>query len=165
MSGMSGVRLRGSGVLAHAMAGYSSANAKVFHTVGTPLQHYDAGWYRLASNPFALLRHQVEDPWAAIRLYRRLLGVPFPSTPAPPDVVLGALYGGLDAARRRHVVVLDHHHVVQPHAVVGAAADQHRPLVQHAQAWRQGLRGVVDRETRGKHIDGRGVGGVLGDTK
>jgi hypothetical protein len=41
------------------------------------------------------------------------------------------------------VVVLYHHHVVQPHAVVGAAAQQHGPLVQQPQA-RRGLPGLQD---------------------
>ena len=43
------------------------------------------------------------------------------------------MHGGVDGAGGGDVVVLDHDHVVEAYAVVHAAADQHRPLVQQPQ--------------------------------
>ena len=42
------------------------------------------------------------------------------------------MHGSFDRTGRRDVVVLDHDHVIEADAVINAAADQHRPFVQHA---------------------------------
>ena len=62
----------------------------------------------------------------------------------------------VDAAGRRDVVILDHDHVEESHAVVLAAADEHRPLVGESEP-RDGL-------ARLEHVrGGRGVGHGLGE--
>lgn len=43
------------------------------------------------------------------------------------------MHGGFDRASRRDVVVLDHDHVIKADAVIDAAANQHRPFVQHTE--------------------------------
>ena len=55
----------------------------------------------------------------------------------------GAFERGADAAGERDVVVLDQHRVIEAEAMVGAAAEPHRLLFEHAQAGR-GLAGADD---------------------
>lgn len=60
--------------------------------------------------------------------------MPPPYTPpTPSNTSVPPSPSSLDAARCRDVVVLDHDHVIQPHAVVGPTPQCHAPLVQQAQ--------------------------------
>jgi len=56
---------------------------------------------------------------------------------------LGALDGGADAAGQRNVVVLDQHGIIQPEAMIAAAAGAHRVFLQRAQPRRR-LAGTDD---------------------
>ena len=62
---------------------------------------------------------------------------------------------GAHAAGQRDVVVLDQHRVVEPEAVIGAAAEPHRVLFEGAQS-RRGLAGADDpRLVAGDRVDQR----------